>query len=523
MISVNFKGFTDFENVDFKEGALALAATKSSAKDHSFALYDGIDQRFGGALKRVIAVSPFDGKEGEIVNCPAPGAVNGAQISQVLCVGVTGTEAYQGQEFINAWQNIGGKLGKAASKLRIKEVHMVMDASAILMKDQTINNVDFQAKIAAEFAFGLTLGQYYFDKYMTQKKESEKPSLKKLVIHVPEAQLSTANAHWDQLQGLAEAVIFTRNIVSEPANIIHPESLAQHCKALSELGLKVTIFGEAKLSELGFNAMLGVGQGSVRESQLVIMEWKGGAQDEAPVALIGKGVTFDSGGISIKPSGGMEDMKWDMGGSAAVIGTMIATAKRKAKANIIGIVALVENMPDGNAQRPGDVVKSLSGQTIEVINTDAEGRLILADALYYAEREYKPKIMIDLATLTGAILVALGHEYGGMFSSDDQLAGDLYKAGVDTGELLWRMPMGKEYDRAMNSEIADMRNTSTGGRGAGSITAAQFLKRFVKTKNWAHLDIAGMAWNGRERPIVPKGGAGFGVRLLDHYLRTHHG
>jgi len=290
---------------------------------------------------------------------------------------------------------------------------------------------------------------------------------------------------------------------------------AERCKTLAPLGLEIEVLDEPAMQKLGMGALLGVGQGSRRESRLVVMNWKGGG-DEAPVALVGKGVTFDTGGISLKPAKGMEDMKWDMGGAAAVTGAMCALAGRKVKRNVVGVIGLVENMPDGNAQRPGDVVTAMSGKTIEVINTDAEGRLVLADALHYTETRFKPRAMINLATLTGAILVSLGKEYAGMFTNSNELAALLSAAGERTEEKLWQMPMGEAYDKMLKSHIADMKNI--GGPYGGSITAACFLERFVEKTPWAHLDIAGKAWSDKSTPTVPKGGTGFGVRLLNRLV-----
>ncbi|MEL7029634.1 MAG: leucyl aminopeptidase, partial [Pseudomonadota bacterium] len=282
-------------------------------------------------------------------------------------------------------------------------------------------------------------------------------------------------------------------------------------------GVKVEVLGEKQMAKLGMGSLLGVGQGSERESQLVVMEWRGGAKSDPPAAFVGKGVTFDTGGISLKPAAGMEAMKWDMGGAAAVTGVMAALAGRAAPVNVVGVIGLVENMPDGKAQRPGDVVTSMSGQTIEVINTDAEGRLVLADALHYTEERFEPRAIVDLATLTGAIIVSLAHEYAGLFTPDDELADQLSAAGKAAGEPLWRMPMGEAFDKMINSPIADMKNI--GGRNAGSTTAAQFLKRFVTSTPWAHLDIAGTAWSDKDLPLSPKGGVGYGVRLLDRWVR----
>ena len=323
-------------------------------------------------------------------------------------------------------------------------------------------------------------------------------------------------AAWKDLSHLADAIFFSRDLVSEPPNVLYPESYAQRIKALESMGLEVEILGEAEMAKLGMGSLLGVGQGSVRDSQLVVIQWKGGG-DAQPIAFVGKGVCFDTGGISIKPADGMEDMKWDMGGSAAVAGLMHVVAGRKAKANVVGILGLVENMPDGNAQRPGDVVTSMSGQTIEIINTDAEGRLVLADALWYCQDRFKPKFMVDLATLTGAIIISLGNDYAGLFSNNDELSENLLAASKATGEPLWRMPLPPAYEKQIDSMIADVKNT--GGRPGGSITAGLFLQRFVNNVPWAHLDIASTAWKKPSTvPTIPDGATGFGVRLLNQMI-----
>jgi leucyl aminopeptidase len=372
------------------------------------------------------------------------------------------------------------------------------------------------AEQAARAAFAAILSAYRFDTYRTKEKPEAKPKLGllKLATDDPEA-AKLAFAPW---QALAEAVIFARNLTSEPANELYPAEFAHRVKGLSRLGLTVEVLGEEDMAKLGMHSLLGVGQGSERESQLVIMTWMG-AQDptSAPVALVGKGVCFDTGGISLKPADGMEDMKWDMGGAAAVTGAMMALAGRKAKANVVGILGLVENMPDGRAQRPGDVVRSMSGQTIEVINTDAEGRLVLADAIWYCQERFKPRALVDLATLTGAIIIALGHDYAGMFSNDDELSEALANAGTAEREKLWRLPLPDSYEKQIESAIADMKNV--GGRPGGSITAALFIKRFVRDIPWAHLDIAATAWRKPStEPTVPDGATGFGVRLLNRLI-----
>ena len=335
------------------------------------------------------------------------------------------------------------------------------------------------------------------------------------------------------LAAIAEGVEFTRNLVTEPANTLYPEEFADRTLELKKLGVKVEIFDKKDLEKLGFGSLLCVGWGSARDSRMVVMQWLGASGPEKedgkkkkpknPVCFIGKGVCFDTGGISIKPAAGMEDMKWDMAGAGTVTGLMAALAGRKAKVDAIGLIGLVENMPSGTAVRPGDVVTSYSGQTIEVLNTDAEGRLVLADVLYYAQQRFEPKYMVNLATLTGAIIVGLGHENAGLFSNSDELSEKLLAAAKATGEGLWRMPLaplGESYDKQINSDIADMKNIG-GGRAGGSITAAQFLQRFVNAKPWAHLDIAGMAWSSKDAPTIPKGATAFGVRLLDRFVADH--
>jgi leucyl aminopeptidase len=363
---------------------------------------------------------------------------------------------------------------------------------------------------------GAKLRAWRWDTYRTKLTDEKKPSLAAIeVISAPEG----SEAAWKVADGVAEGVMFTRELVTEPANAIYPESFVERCKARMEgTGLVIRVLDETEMKALGMGALLGVAQGSARPPRLLAMEWKGGADGDAPLAFVGKGVTFDTGGISLKPPAGMEDMKWDMGGAGAVAGTMLALALRGAKANVIGVCGLVENMPDGNAQRPGDVVTTMSGQTVEVINTDAEGRLVLCDALTWVQREYKPARVIDLATLTGAILISLAHEYAGLFSTDDELAADLAAAGKASGDELWRMPMGPAFDKMLESAIADMKNV--GPRFGGSITAAQFLARFIEDdRPWAHLDIAGTVWTDKPGATWDKGASGFGVRLLDRLVR----
>ncbi|HEX7819024.1 MAG TPA: leucyl aminopeptidase [Sphingobium sp.] len=374
---------------------------------------------------------------------------------------------------------------------------------------------ELSAEALASLSLGARLRGWRFDTYRTKQTEAQKPSVESLAIVTGESSDAPAFLYAD---AVVAGVSFTRELVAEPGNILYPESFVERCKPFTDLGIEVSILDEADMAALGMGALLGVGQGSPRQSRLLALRWDGsGGTQPTPLAFVGKGVTFDSGGISIKGAAGMEDMKWDMGGAGAVAGVMKLLALRKSKAHVVGVCGLVENMPDGNAQRPGDVVTSMSGQTIEVINTDAEGRLVLADTLWWTQKTFNPKTVVNLATLTGAIIAALADQYGGLFSNDDILAGQLTRAGEATGEKLWRFPMGDVYDKMIDSPIADMKNT--GSRYAGSITAAQFLKRYiVDGVAWAHLDIAGMVWADKPGALFEKGATGYGVRLLDRLV-----
>ena len=367
-----------------------------------------------------------------------------------------------------------------------------------------------------EFILGVKLKSYVFDKYKTKKNNK----ILELDLFIKKNQINFNKNK--RFTSLIEGSNFTKDLVSEPGNILHPDEYAQRLKKLSKFGLKITIYDQKKLKKMGMNALLGVGQGSIRGSYLVTMEWKGAKSKNKPLAFVGKGVCFDTGGISLKPAKFMEDMTYDMAGSAVVVGLMKNLALRKAKVNAIGVVGLVENMPGGNAQRPGDIVKSYSGKTIEVLNTDAEGRLVLADALTFTEKKFKPKFIIDLATLTGAIIVSLGSEYAGLFSNDDKLSKQIFDSGKKVDEKVWRMPLHKNYDKLMNSKNADMQNINYVG-GAGSTTAAQFLQRFILNKTpWAHLDIAGMAFSKYGGALNSGGATGFGVRLLNQLIEDNY-
>ncbi len=372
----------------------------------------------------------------------------------------------------------------------------------------------------ARAAVGARLSGYRFDVYRTKLAAKKKNSVRTIKVacdSAAAARKSYANFHGP----ICDGTVTARDLVNEPPNVAYPKAYAERIKKLKTIGLKVEVLGEARMAKLGMHALLGVGLGSERESQLVVMRWEGGKKGAKPVALIGKGVTFDTGGISLKGGNGMWDMKGDMGGSAAVVGAMQALAARKAKANVVGIVGLVENMPDGKAQLPGDIVTSMSGQTIEVQNTDAEGRLVLADALHYCVTKYSPKAMINLATLTGAIITSLGYEHAGMFTNSDALAEEITGASESSTEKTWRMPLSPDYDRLLDSPNADMKNI--GGAAAGSITAAQFLQRFVGKTKWAHLDVAGTAMkNKRHDPRETTFGTGFGVRLLNHWVANNY-
>lgn len=364
------------------------------------------------------------------------------------------------------------------------------------------------------FAMGAKLRNWRLDTYRTRLAETAKPSLRTISIASGAGDVS---ARWAGLSAVADGVALTQTLVAEPPNILYPETFVERCQHLTELGVEIEVLDERQMKALGMGALLGVAQGSTRPPRLLAMRWNGGRDGEAPVVFVGKGVTFDTGGISLKPGPGMDMMKWDMGGAGAVAGAIKAIAGRKAKANVVGVVGLVENMPDGNAMRPGDIVTTMSGQTVEVLNTDAEGRLVLCDAIAWAQKSYDPKVIVDLATLTGAMVISLGHEYGGMFANDDDLAAKLLGAGEASGDKLWRFPLSPAYDKLLDSPIADMKNI--GPREAGSITAAQYLKRFVNDGvAWAHLDIAGMAWHDKEGPTYAKGATGYGVRLLDRLV-----
>ena len=482
---------------DATSGTCVVFAKKGNELTSSAKAYD---EKTGGAISRAIEASRFEGGAGEKLDILAP---SGVDLNRIVVVGLGDVTKLTPRKL----EEIAGPLMAA---------YQASGETTLTVCVDNIEGLSFDMpRAAAHFASGLRLRAYRFDKYRTKEKAKKKPSITDCVIAVEASK--EAEELFTSMDAVMDGVYMTRDLISEPANVLHPESFAEIIEGLEDDGVKVTVLGEKELEKIGMGALLGVGQGSVRESQVVIMEWKGGAKDEAPVAFVGKGVTFDTGGISLKPGAGMDEMKWDMGGSGIVVGAMRALARRKAKANVVAAVGLVENMPSGNAQRPGDVVTSLSGQTIEILNTDAEGRLVLADVLWYTQDVYKPKVMIDLATLTGAMIIALGqNQYAGYFTPDEEVSAALFKAGDDTGDKVWRFPLTPEYDAMINSPIADVKNL--GERGAGSITAAQFLKRFTNGVPWAHIDVAGVVWDTKGGKLWDKGATGYGVRLLDRYV-----
>ncbi len=482
----------------------------SAPKGGAYVVFVGADMKPGAAvtaqagdleplIRQAAKAANFKGAQRTALDILAPAGLDAARL---IVVGVAPGKDNAALDFVMLGGFVFGKTGGA------QKVEVAFDAPA----------GSWDAAAAADFALGLRMRGYKFEKYKTRKKENDEENGAPPDFVVGSVHAAAARAASHERFAVAEGVEIARDLVNEPPNVLFPTEFADRAKALEKLGVEVTILDEKDMAKLGMNALLGVGRGSSRDSRLVSLRWNGARakRGKPPVVVVGKGVCFDSGGISIKPAAGMEDMKGDMGGAACVVGLLHALAARKAKVNVVGIVGLVENMPDGDAIRPGDILTSMSGQTIEVINTDAEGRLVLADALWYAQETFKPRLMIDLATLTGAIIVALGHEYAGLFSNNDELAQHLAAAGEATGEKVWRMPLGQPYDKLVDSKIADMKNT--GGRHGGSITAAQFLQRFVKDTPWAHLDVAGVAMGSPSSDINPSWGSGWGVRLLNRLI-----
>ena len=474
-----------------------VAQIDASADVVAFPVRKGEAGALGALLGAAAAQARFEGAAGTIAETAA---IDGAQAKRLLLVGIG-----EGGE-----QDLERGGAALTAKLQTSGVtHVHVDFASAGQSD---------ADDVLAFAMGARLRNWRLDTYRTRLAEKAKPSLATVTIASPHGDLS---ARWAANEAIAEGVALTQTLVAEPPNILYPESFVERCQHLADLGVELEILDERQMKALGMGALLGVAQGSTRPPRLLAMRWNGGNPGDAPVVFIGKGVTFDTGGISLKPGAGMDMMKWDMGGAGAVAGAIKAIAGRKAKANVVGVVGLVENMPDGNAMRPGDIVTTMSGQTVEVLNTDAEGRLVLCDAISWAQKAYDPKVIVDLATLTGAMVISLGHEYAGMFANDETLAADLLAAGEASNNKLWRFPLSPAYDKLIDSPIADMKNI--GPREGGSITAAQFLKRYVDDGvAWAHLDIAGVAWGDKDGPVYAKGATGYGVRLLDRYIAANH-
>ena len=484
-----------------EEGVLVVGVAEN---EELSGIAQQLDKKSKGAIAKALATMRFTGGKGQLVEVLSPA---GLDLDRLLVVGMGKADGFNalGAESVGATAT--ARLLTSGQKDVVFAVEVPKGAA--IEADET----------AAHIALGCLLRGYRFDAYRTTLKKTEKPSLAKVTIGSDD--VAGAKKMWKAQEALSSGIFLARDLVTEPPNVLYPAEFARRARKLEELGLEVEVLDEKDMAKLGMHSLLGVGLGSERESQLLVMQWKGASDRKAaPVAFVGKGVTFDTGGISLKPGPGMEAMKYDMGGAAAVTGAMCAIATRKARANVVGICGLVENMPDGKAQRPGDVVKSMSGQTIEILNTDAEGRLVLADAIWYCQNRFKPQFMVDLATLTGAIRISLGLELGGLFSNNDQLAQRLADAGKKEGEELWRMPLGERFDKLIESPIADMKNI--GGQFGGSITAAQFIQRFVNKVPWAHLDIAGTAWTDEARGTTPKGATGFGVRLLNRLVADHY-
>jgi leucyl aminopeptidase len=453
-------------------------------------------------VKRAAAANRFKGKSAATLDILAP---QGLKVDRLIVVGAGKASALKDSDFLKFGGVLAGKIhGDSGAVTVIAEL-----PSAAMSPDQS-----------ASLGSGIRLRAYKFDRYKTKKKDGDDTAALRADVSIAVADVAAAKKAFAPANHVVDGVIIARDLVNEPPNVLYPEEFARRASRLRTVGVGINVLDIKAMTKLGMGALLGVGQGSTRPSRTVVMRWNGGRKGEPPVAFVGKGVCFDTGGISIKPASNMEEMKGDMGGAACVVGLMHALATRKAKVNVVGAIGLVENMPDGNAQRPGDIVTSMSGQTIEVINTDAEGRLVLADVLWYVAKKFKPKIMVDLATLTGAIMVALGTEHAGLFSNNDELSERLTKVGLETGERVWRMPLAPEYDKLIDSRFADMKNI--GGRFGGSITAAQFLQRFVDNTPWAHLDIAGTAMGSAKSDINQSWGSGFGVRLLDRLVAEYY-
>ncbi len=476
-----------------ERGVIVVFAGTDGSLSKAAAALDG-----EGVVSRAIGLLGGRLRHGRILSLPLPAGLH----FERLLVAVAGKpEGLRARDL----EELGAGIVKQLEADRVEE--------AVVASPTGLDFGTDEAAAIAAMALGAELRAYRFDKYRRpdEEEDGQKPLARLRFLSEGPAGEALARA-----RGLAGAVAWTRDLVSEPANVLYPESFARLCESLGEVGVEVEVLRPADLEKLGMRALLAVGQGSAHPPHVVIARWKG-AEQEAPLALVGKGVCFDSGGISLKPSGGMQDMKWDMAGAAAVVGAVRALAERRAPVDVVGAIGLAENMPSGTAQRPGDIIRAYNDKTIEVINTDAEGRLLLADVLAYVGERFAPRAVVDLATLTGAVIVALGHERAGLFANDDALAEDLVKAGEEVGELLWRLPLDKAYEKHVESDVAELKNVGR-GREAGSIAGAVFLKPFVGERPWAHIDIAGVAWSSRDLALLRKGATGFGVRLLDRLV-----
>ncbi len=482
-----------------KKGIAVILAAKGAKLG---ATGEALDKSSGGQISRAIKAADFEGKRDSFLDIVAPAELN---LKRIIVAGIGEASKLDGLNAEMLGGAIAGKLIAAKDK-----------AASVVVDD--LDGCELAiSQLAARIASGMRLRTYAFTRHKTKKDKSE-PSLADATILT--GSLTAARRAYRSLEAVAHGVHMARDLVNEPANVLHPVEFAMRARTLRSLGVEVDILDEKRMADLGMGSLLGVAMGSEHPARMAVMRWNGAGKSKKPIAFVGKGVTFDTGGTSLKPGAGMEAMKGDMGGAACVTGLMAALAGRKAKVNAVGVIGLVENMPDGRAQRPGDVVTSMSGQTIAVHNTDAEGRLVLADALWYTQDEFKPQLMINLATLTGAILVALGKEYAGLFSNNDELSERLAEAGAKTGERVWRMPLDPAYDKLLDDDTADMKNI--GGRYAGSITAAQFLQRFVNDCPWAHLDVAGTAMDSKKTAISQSWASGWGVRLLDRLVADHY-
>jgi leucyl aminopeptidase len=502
-----------------KPGALVVSVGEGGVLTPAAAR---LDRESNGVIRQAVAQVQFSGKKGKLVELLAPRELGASRIFLAGIGKPAELDAFAAEE-------LGAAVVKQLMTSGEHAVTLMIDLPLAVAKKTSKQGGAKKARIsgaelAAHIALGAFLRSYRFDHYRTNQKH-DRPTLKKVKI-VTRAEVR-AKILWSDLSAVADGTMVARDLVNEPPNVLYPVEFAKRAKALTKLGVKVEVLSEAQMKKLGMNMLLAVGKGSAQASQLVVMRWdgakkgKGRKSSAGPVAFVGKGVCFDSGGLSLKPGNSMAGMKGDMGGAAAVVGLMHALAKRKASVDAVGVIGLVENMPDGSAMRPDDVVTTMSGQTVEVLNTDAEGRLVLADALWYTQKCFKPRFMINLATLTGAIIVSLGKENAGLFSNNNELAARISAAGQKEGEKVWRLPLGAAYDRLLKSKIADMKNI--GGPAAGSITAAQFLQRFVNKVPWAHLDIAGVAWQDSEQKLkIPSWGTGWGVRVLNRLIADHY-